>query len=112
MVVKVLLAVNKVLLAVVPPQLRHESLEGRRALPCKVCSRAKQWPQPARGGTKVKRMVGSMQYHVLRNKGTERPGTGEYNKGSFAGGHFECRACGSKLYECAPLPRAVAQGQA
>jgi len=40
-----------------------------------------------------------LQYHVIRNKGTEPPGTGEYNKGDFKGGHFECRACGTKLYE-------------
>jgi peptide-methionine (R)-S-oxide reductase len=40
-----------------------------------------------------------VQYHVIRKKGTEAPGTGEYNKGSFDGGHFECRACKAKLYE-------------
>lgn len=43
-----------------------------------------------------------MQYHVLREKGTEPPNTGEYNKGDFAGGHFACRACGAKLYRCRP----------
>ena len=28
------------------------------------------------------------EYEVLRNKGTERPGTGEYNKLYPKGGHF------------------------
>lgn len=53
-------------------------------------------------GTGVQLTTESVQYHVIRNKGTEPPGTGEYNKGDFAGGHFECRACGAKLYECDP----------
>lgn len=38
------------------------------------------------------------EYYVLRQKGTERPNTGEYNK-FFAEGTFVCRACGTALYE-------------
>ena len=34
------------------------------------------------------------QYAVLRDKGTERPGTGEYNKFYPEAGHFACAACG------------------
>lgn len=37
------------------------------------------------------------EYHILRNKGTERPFTGEYvnHKGD---GSFACRACGAPLF--------------
>ena len=33
------------------------------------------------------------EYYVIRQKGTERPGTGEYNKFYPKEGHFICRAC-------------------
>ena len=52
-----------------------------------------------------------LQFHVLREKGTEPPNTGEYNKGDFAGGHFACRGCGAKLYRCAhTLPSLIPSG--
>ncbi|WP_053978096.1 peptide-methionine (R)-S-oxide reductase MsrB [Mangrovimonas xylaniphaga] len=38
------------------------------------------------------------QYHVLREKGTERPYTGEYNL-HFEKGAYTCAACGTKLFE-------------
>lgn len=38
------------------------------------------------------------QYHVLREKGTERAFTGKYDK-SFAEGEYHCAACGQKLFE-------------
>lgn len=41
------------------------------------------------------------QYKVLRQKGTERGGTGEYNKFYPSEGHFVCAACGSPLYSAA-----------
>ncbi len=41
------------------------------------------------------------EYHVLRQKGTERAGTGEYDKFYPKEGHFACRACGSPLYSAA-----------
>lgn len=38
------------------------------------------------------------QYHVLREKGTERPGTGEYNL-HFEDGVYKCAACNTPLFE-------------
>ena len=38
------------------------------------------------------------QFEILRNKGTERPGTGEYNKFYPKEGHFACAGCGQALY--------------
>lgn len=37
------------------------------------------------------------QYYVLRQKGTERPGTGEYNL-TFDKGTYKCAACGYELF--------------
>ena len=38
------------------------------------------------------------EYRVLRQKGTERPFTGEYNL-HFKEGEYHCKACGAKLFE-------------
>lgn len=42
-------------------------------------------------------------YRILRQKGTERAGTGEYDKfyPSASEGHFACRGCGMPLYSAA-----------
>ena len=37
------------------------------------------------------------EYHVLRQAGTERPWTGEYN-GTKTVGVYSCRACGNELF--------------
>ena len=43
-------------------------------------------------------MTDVMQFRILREKGTERAGTGEYEH--FKGnGIFDCAACGSPLYK-------------
>lgn len=38
------------------------------------------------------------EYHVIREKGTERAGTGEYDKQYPTKGYFACRACQAPLY--------------
>lgn len=44
-----------------------------------------------------KKILSPEQYEVLRNKGTERPGTGEYNHFSEKG-TYACAACGTELF--------------
>ncbi|MGB3591911.1 MAG: peptide-methionine (R)-S-oxide reductase MsrB [Nonlabens sp.] len=38
------------------------------------------------------------QYRILREKGTERPYTGEYNT-HYENGVYSCAACGNELYK-------------
>jgi peptide-methionine (R)-S-oxide reductase len=38
------------------------------------------------------------EYKVLRQKGTEAPGSGEYNKHYPKEGYYACRGCGNPLY--------------
>lgn len=45
-----------------------------------------------------KQFLSSEEYRVLREKGTEYPGTGEYDGFYPKEGHFVCRGCGNPLY--------------
>eukprot|EP00878_Enallax_costatus_P002765 GHUV01002955.1.p1 GENE.GHUV01002955.1~~GHUV01002955.1.p1 ORF type:complete len:183 (+),score=41.12 GHUV01002955.1:119-667(+) len=45
-----------------------------------------------------RKMLSAEQYHILREKGTERPGTGIYNKFS-EDGLYKCGGCGAPLYK-------------
>jgi peptide-methionine (R)-S-oxide reductase len=38
------------------------------------------------------------EYYILRQKGTERPFTGEFNM-HFENGDYHCKGCGAKLFE-------------
>ena len=40
-------------------------------------------------------------FYILREKGTERPGTGKYDKFYPKDGHFACAGCGTPLYSAA-----------
>ncbi|MFZ5553877.1 MAG: peptide-methionine (R)-S-oxide reductase MsrB [Bacteroidota bacterium] len=42
--------------------------------------------------------LGPEAYHVLRQKGTERPFSGEYNL-HFESGKYHCRGCGEELFD-------------
>ncbi len=44
------------------------------------------------------RELSAEEYRVLRQKGTERPYTGEYNM-HFEQGVYSCRACGNPLFK-------------
>ncbi|OJD12839.1 methionine-R-sulfoxide reductase [Emergomyces pasteurianus Ep9510] len=39
------------------------------------------------------------QFRILRNKGTEPPGSGKYDKHAPSSGVYECAGCGSPLYK-------------
>lgn len=47
--------------------------------------------------TEWKAQLTEEQYRVLRQKGTERPGTGQYNL-HFEEGTYQCAACGAVLF--------------
>jgi len=52
-------------------------------------------------------LLSAQEFEVLRNKGTERPGSGPFNK-HFEEGTYSCAGCGTPLYRwvlvCATFP--------
>ena len=51
-----------------------------------------------RSDSEWRRMLSSAEYHILREKGTERAFTGEYD-GHFENGMYLCAGCGNKLFD-------------
>lgn len=45
-----------------------------------------------------KQILSDEEYYVMRQAGTERPGTGKYNL-HFEDGTYKCNACGEPLFE-------------
>jgi peptide-methionine (R)-S-oxide reductase len=61
----------------------------------------KTMPNPSekvvRSDAEWKRILTPEQYRILREKGTERPWTGEYNE-TMTPGTYECAGCGAVLF--------------
>ena len=51
-----------------------------------------------RSDSEWRRMLSSAEYHILREKGTERAFTGEYD-GHFENGIYLCAGCGNKIFD-------------
>lgn len=45
-----------------------------------------------------RKVLSRQEFNILREKGTEYPGSGEYDGYYPTEGHFECRGCGNPLY--------------
>ncbi|GFR51530.1 hypothetical protein Agub_g13947 [Astrephomene gubernaculifera] len=45
-----------------------------------------------------KQILSAEEFHILRQKGTERAGTGKYNK-FYEDGVYKCAGCGTPLYK-------------
>lgn len=48
--------------------------------------------------TQWRELLPADAYHILREKGTEAPGSGRYNL-FFEKGLYKCKACGSELFD-------------
>lgn len=46
----------------------------------------------------LKEKLTEQEYHILREKGTERAFTGEYDE-FFEDGMYKCKACGAQLFD-------------
>jgi len=58
----------------------------------------KEWKKMKRTKSEWKRILSAEEYKVLREKGTERAFTGEYD-GHFEEGVYVCAGCGTDLFE-------------
>ncbi len=54
-------------------------------------------PIVSRTADEWRKILTPKEFHVLREGGTERPWTGEYNA-TTASGTYACRACGEELF--------------
>ncbi|MGH3978243.1 MAG: peptide-methionine (R)-S-oxide reductase MsrB [Pseudonocardiaceae bacterium] len=54
-------------------------------------------PKVMKSDAEWREQLGPEEYAVLRQAGTERPGTGEYEH-TRTRGVYECRACGAELF--------------
>lgn len=54
-------------------------------------------PKIARTDAEWRSVLTSEQYRILRQKGTERPFTGEYDH-TFGPGTYRCAGCGAELF--------------
>ena len=66
-------------------------------------SQSSSKPNNTRGSMKKsesewKKILSAEEYHVLREKGTERAYTGKYDK-HFEEGTYVCSGCGTKIFE-------------
>ena len=65
-----------------------------------ICTNAPAEPAaaPAAAADEWKRKLTAEEYKVLREKGTEEQGKGEYDRFYPTKGYFTCRACGNPLF--------------
>ncbi|MBA2416240.1 MAG: peptide-methionine (R)-S-oxide reductase MsrB [Geodermatophilaceae bacterium] len=54
-------------------------------------------PTVSKSDDEWRQQLSPQEYHVLREAGTERPGTGEYVNTKTTG-VYRCRACGAELF--------------
>lgn len=76
--------------------LRLAGQEPRKAAVSGTASKERNW-KVVKTDTEWKRILTPEQYHVLREKGTERPFTGQYAN-SHDKGTFVCAGCGNLLF--------------
>jgi len=82
-----IIAISAILIALVYSQLESKPKENKKMEKMPVEKTDAEWEKE----------LTPEQYRVLREKGTERPGTGEYNL-HFADGMYKCAGCGSNLF--------------
>jgi peptide-methionine (R)-S-oxide reductase len=66
-----------------------------------TCLLLRLLPSPGRVPERSRLQLNREQFRVLRQKGTEAPGSGEYDKFYPSEGVFGCAGCGAPLYKAA-----------